>query len=84
MTTSPNNGDDHRLPPSSSTVILMLTTLGDTAWRLFVPSVGLTVVGLLLDKKFHTSPWLLAIGVVMGAVIAVWLVRLQIKKEITL
>jgi len=80
MTTSPNNGDDHRLPPSSSTVILMLATIGDTTWRLFVPSVGLTIAGLLLDKQFHSSPWLLIAGVVIGALLAVWLVRMQLKK----
>ncbi len=81
MTASPNPGDENRLPPSSSTVILMLATIGDTTWRLFVPSVGLTIAGLLLDKQFHSSPWLLTAGVVLGAALAIWLVRLQMKKE---
>jgi len=58
----------------------MLATIGDTTWRLFVPSVGLTIAGLLLDKQFHSSPWLLIAGVVIGALLAVWLVRMQLKK----
>jgi hypothetical protein len=80
MGTSPNNGDDKNVPPNSSTVILLLLTMADTTWRLFVPTVGLTVLGLVLDKQFATTPWLMIVGVVIGTVLAVLLVKLQLKK----
>lgn len=67
------------MPPKTSTVILMLT-IADTTWRLFVPSVGLTILGLILDKQFGTKPWVMIAGIVFGVVIAVLLVRMQIKK----
>lgn len=79
MGTSPSNRDERQVPPkSSSTVILM--TLADTTWRLFVPSVGLTLVGLWLDKMWHTTPWLLFTGIIVGSVIAVYSVAVLIKR----
>jgi hypothetical protein len=80
MSTSPNNGDDKTVPPDSSTVILLVLTLADTTWRLFVPSVGLTVIGLLLDKQLQTTPWIMTAGIIIGVIVAILLVRAQIKK----
>lgn len=61
-------------------VILLLGTIGDTTWRMFVPTIGLTVAGVYADKSFGTKPWLSAIGVVLGAVIAGLLVKRQLQK----
>ena len=81
MSTSPNDRDEHQVPPkSSSTVILMAGTIADTTWRMFVPTVGFTLGGLLLDKMWSTTPWIMIAGIVLGVVIAILLVRMQIKK----
>jgi hypothetical protein len=80
MSTSPNNGDDNNLPPSSSTVILLFATMADTTWRLFIPSVGLTIVGLMLDKHFQTTPWLMIVGIFLGSGIAILLILAQMNK----
>ncbi len=72
--------DDNPTPPTKSTVILLLGTIGDTTWRMFVPTIGLTVAGVYADKSFGTKPWLSAIGVVLGAVIAGLLVKRQLQK----
>jgi len=80
MSTSPNSGDDKNVPPDSSTAILLLLTIADTTWRLFIPSVGLTIGGLLLDRQLHTIPWFTVAGVIVGGTIAVLLVRLQMKR----
>jgi positive regulator of sigma E activity len=80
MSTSPNHGDETNVPPSSSTVILLLLTMADTTWRLFIPSVGLTLLGLMLDKQLHTTPWWMIVGIVAGVTIAVLLLRAQMKK----
>lgn len=67
------------MPPKKSTVLLMLT-IADTTWRLFIPIVGLTIGGLLVDKQLGTKPWLMILAIIMGTVIACLLVRTQLKK----
>lgn len=80
MSTSQNDGDKKPTPPEQSTVVLLLGTIGDTTWRMFVPTIGLTVLGLLADKQFHTTPWIMVAGIILGALLAAALVRRQIKK----
>jgi hypothetical protein len=80
MSTSPNKGDGNSVPPDSSTVILLLLTIADTTWRLFIPSIGFTVAGLLLDKQFGTTPWIMIAGIILGIIVAILLVRAQLKK----
>jgi hypothetical protein len=80
MSTSQNDGDKKPTPPERSTVILLLGTIGDTTWRMFVPTIGLTVLGLLADKQFGTTPWIMTLGIILGALLAAALVRRQIKK----
>lgn len=80
MSTSPNIGDDKNVPPESSTVILLVLTIADTTWRLFIPTVGMTIIGLLLDKQFDTTPWIMIAGIVLGVIVAILLVRAQMKK----
>ena len=75
-----DDGDKKPTPPDASTVILLLTTIGDTTWRMFIPTIGLTVLGLLADKSFHTTPWLMSVGIVTGSYIAYVLVKRQMKK----
>lgn len=80
-----SNRDDSDTPVSNkSTPILLISTVTDTTWRMFVPSVGFTLLGVWLDSIYGTKPWLMAIGVVLGFGFAVVLVRRQIdrlKKE---
>lgn len=62
---------------------LALSSLGllflDTSTRLFVPSVGGTVLGLWADKSWGTKPWGTIAGVTLGSIIAFLLVYLQLK-----
>lgn len=80
MSTSPNSGDDNNLPPSPSTVILLFATMADTTWRLFIPSVGLTIAGLMLDKQLKTTPWFMVAGIILGCTIAILLILAQMRK----
>ena len=76
MSASPNkNSDDTPTPPDKTTVILLLGTIGDTTWRMFVPTIGLTVAGVYADKALGTKPWLTTIGIVLGVIIAGLLVK---------
>ncbi len=55
-------------------------TIADTTWRMFVPSVGGTLLGVWLDGKLETTPWLLFTGIILGLMLAGLMVRLQLKK----
>lgn len=68
-----NTGD------SGAMMILARTMIG-TMWRMFLPTIGLTLLGLWLDNVSGMKMrWLLA-GIVSGAIISVILVALQIAK----
>jgi len=71
---SANNTGD-----SGAMMILARTMIG-TMWRMFLPTIGLTLLGLWLDNVSGTKMrWLLA-GIISGAIISVILVVLQIAK----
>jgi hypothetical protein len=70
----------HQPPPSTSTVILLLATIADTTWRMFVPTLGGTAFGLWLDAQWRTTPWLGLAGLGLGIIITSLLVRQQLKK----
>jgi len=83
MSASPSqNSDDKPTPPDHSTVVLLLGTAGDTTWRMFVPIVGLAVAGVWADRTLGTKPFMTIFGIVVGIVIAAYLVRRQFKKEL--
>lgn len=59
---------------------LLARTMIGTTWRMFVPSIGCLIVGLLLDGMYHTTPWLLLIGFLIGLMVSALLVRGQIRQ----
>ncbi len=76
---SPDGSDEQNTPPeSSSTVVFM--AIADTTWRMFVPSIGFTLLGVWLDNKLQTAPWLLFLGIIVGLSVAAWAVKIQLKK----
>lgn len=80
MSTSPNDKGESAPPPDRSTVLLLLGTIGDTTWRMFIPTLGFAAIGLYADKVYGTKPWLSIVGVIAGAIIAGLLVTRQLKK----
>jgi hypothetical protein len=79
MGASPGKHEGSTEPPNSSTVILMLTTIGDTTWRMFIPTIGLFLIGMWADGRFGTKPWAAICGLLLGSVIAGLLVRNQLR-----
>ncbi len=64
---------------SGAMMILARTMIG-TMWRMFLPTIGLTLLGLWLDNVSGMKMrWLLA-GIISGAIISAILVALQIAK----
>lgn len=77
---------DGQKPPDADTIAVILGTIGDTTWRMFVPSIGFTLLGVWADASFGTKPWLMAAGIAIGLLGAVLLVKNQLgglkkKKE---
>lgn len=60
--------------------LLFVTTMADTTWRMFVPSIGLTLLGVWLDGKWQAKPWLMMSGIALGVVFAFVLVRQQLRR----
>ena len=64
---------------SGAMMILARTMIG-AMWRMFLPTIGLTLLGLWLDNVSGMKiRWLLA-GIISGAIISAILVALQIAK----
>ena len=64
---------------SPSAVRILLGDIADTTWRMFVPSVGFTLLGVWLDSLWDTKPWAMTAGLVVGVLGAYLLVAKQIK-----
>lgn len=67
-------------PPEKSTVILLLKAAADTTWRMFVPTIGGTLLGVTIDKSAGTLPWWTIIISLIGVTLTVLLIRDQLKK----
>lgn len=66
-------------PPKQSTVLLLLGTIADTTWRMFVPIVGLLMLGVWVDKTYDSLPWGIVSLTILGIAIAAELVRRQLN-----
>jgi F0F1-type ATP synthase assembly protein I len=66
-------------PKGSLNATSMFLMIADTSARLFVPSIGGTVLGLWADHSLKTTPWLTVAGVTVGSALAFLLVYLQLK-----
>ena len=64
--------------------VLMAKTIAGTTWRMFVPTIGSTLVGLAADYCYGTKPWLMVSGVALGFAVSfglVWLQIVQIRRQ---
>jgi F0F1-type ATP synthase assembly protein I len=57
----------------------IIQSFADTTWRIAVPVIGLTLIGIYIDKNHGTKPWLTLLGSVIGFIIAALLVKRQIR-----
>lgn len=80
MGTSHKPAPDSSVVPSKGMGLLMAGTITDVTWRMFVPTIGLLLVGRSFDTKLHTKPWLMLVGSVVGGALSAILVARQIEK----
>lgn len=57
----------------------LIASMADTTWRMFMPTIGLLLVGRALDGIYGTHPWLMLCGVGIGGIIAALLVKRQLR-----
>jgi predicted secreted protein len=53
----------------------------DTTWRMTVPVVIFTFIGIFTDLRLDTTPWVTFLGVIVGFYFAVILIKQQIKRS---
>lgn len=69
-----------RLKSKQPTAFILLSTAADTTWRMFVPTLGGTLLGLWLDDENNTEPLYGIIGLFIGIIITAFLIRQQYKQ----
>ena len=80
MTDIKPHDDEPKSSPSLSLVLTLVGTVADTTWRLFLPTIGGTVLGLWADNSLNTKPWMTIAGVSLGTILAFGLIYAQLKK----
>ena len=78
------NGDTNRVPAArtESSALLLLASMADTTWRMFAPTLPLSVLGSWLDGKYSTKPGFMLAGAVVGGAIAALLIRAQLRRKV--
>ena len=76
--TNASSNDDKRSLRSDG--LYLITSMADTTWRMFVPTIGLLALGYYGDKSFDTTPWLSLAGIICGAAITALLIKQQLQK----
>ena len=78
-----NEGEESKhtpAPPKKSTVVLLLGTIADTTWRMFLPVIIGVALGIWLDRQFAADPWFALLGVLGGSTIAALLIKKQLRE----
>lgn len=79
MGTISHNNDSSTMQPVNSPVVLLIGIIADTTWRMFIPTIGLTILGVYIDNQLHSVPVATGVGVILGSIFALVLVRKQIR-----
>lgn len=69
--------------PQRSMVVLLFIIAADTTWRMFVPIIGGTALGVWADNTLTDKPLGTVIGITVGIAIAALLVRQQLNRKLT-
>lgn len=67
-------------PTETSAVVLLLGTIVDTTWRMFVPTIGALLIGAWVDSIAGTQPWYMLVGFIFGSLLSTALITRQFKQ----
>jgi len=76
---SDRSGSDGLKSSPRSDISSLIMTAADTTWRMFIPMVGFTLLGVWADHRLGSKPWLMILGIIVGTVGAILLVRKQLQ-----
>jgi len=82
MSAAAKKSDNKSVPSQKSTVILLFMIAADTTWRMFVPIIGGTALGVWADNTITDKPLATVIGIMVGIIIAALLVRQQLNRKL--
>ncbi len=71
-----NNSHDTTPAPKKLNVV---REIADTTWRMTIPVVIFAFIGIFIDVKLDSKPWVTLLGVAVGFYFAYVLIRKQIK-----
>lgn len=71
---------DISVSKTDNSATLLMKTMAGTTWRVFLPTISLTLLGLWLDNVINMKPWLTFGGIAIGVIVAAVLVWLQVAK----
>lgn len=81
MSKLPNGNTSIAKQPSTRHPLARITIdIADTAWRMFIPIIGATILGLVIDKQLGTTPWIMIVLMICGITLAGVLVKRQLDK----
>jgi hypothetical protein len=69
-------------PTGKSPASVLILSIADTTWRMFIPVIGCLLLGRLADNYWHTKPLGMIIGIVLGCVITGLLIKRLFEKEV--
>lgn len=72
--------EKHEKPDDFGARIRIYKDIADVTWRMFVPSIGGCVLGVLADRTFGTKPWFTVAGVTLGFFVVGFLIWQQLRK----
>jgi len=54
--------------------------LADTTWRIAIPVVLFACLGIVIDRNTGSRPWMTLLGMVIGFLIAAYLITKQLQR----
>jgi F0F1-type ATP synthase assembly protein I len=51
----------------------------DTTWRMAIPILSGFILGLVADKTWGTTPWIMILGLILGIGLSALLITKQLK-----
>jgi hypothetical protein len=75
-----NEGTPGQTGKSPTSVLIL--TIADTTWRMFVPTIGGLLLGRMLDEQWSFGPLGMIIGIVIGTAVSALLIKRQLQKAV--